>query len=276
MAPARQPAMPQVLSRWLPLVLLTLAALGLRARDLSSRPMHADEANQAVRAGELLESGRYEYDPQDHHGPVLYYAVLPIARLRGQRTLAGLDELTLRLVPALAGAASVFLLGLLAAPLGRWPSLAAAAFLAASPPAVYYSRYFVQETLLGTFTLAALVCAGRWWTTGRAALVGCGRGLLGPDAGHEGERAPICRRGAHGLPRRPPPAGSRRGGPSRAGQPDRSRVGPCGGGPRSIPRSERTFRAWATRPGPTGSRRPGSPAETPDTRNPGGIFSGCS
>lgn len=168
MAPARQPAMPQVLSRWLPLVLLTLAALGLRARDLSSRPMHADEANQAVRAGELLESGRYEYDPQDHHGPVLYYAVLPIARLRGQRTLAGLDELTVRLVPALAGAASVFLLGLLAAPLGRWPSLAAAAFLAVSPPAVYYSRYFVQETLLGTFTLAALVCAGRWWTTGRA------------------------------------------------------------------------------------------------------------
>jgi uncharacterized protein (TIGR03663 family) len=180
-APVHTPAMPQVFPRWLPLVLLTLAGFWLRCRDLSSRPMHADEANQAVKTGELLESGRYEYDPHDHHGPVLYYAALPIAWLRGQRTLAGLDELTVRLVPALAGAASVFLLGLLAAPLGRWPSLAAAAFLAASPPAVYFSRYFIQETLLVTFTLAALVCARRWWASGRsgwAAAAGACAGLM--------------------------------------------------------------------------------------------------
>jgi uncharacterized protein (TIGR03663 family) len=173
--------MPRKVPSWLPLVLLTLAALGWRAWDLSARPMHADEANQAVKAGELLESGRYAYDPGDHHGPVLYFAVLPIAWARGQRTLAQLDEVTVRLVPALAGAASVFLLGLLAAPLGRWPSLAAAAFLAASPPAVYYSRYFVQETLLVAFTLAAFVCARRWWSTGRvrwAAAAGACAGLM--------------------------------------------------------------------------------------------------
>jgi len=173
--------MPRTLSRWLPLVLLTLAAFWWRSRDLASRPMHADEANQAVKAGELLESGRYAYDPHDHHGPVLYYAAVPIAWIRGQRTLAGLDEVTVRLVPALAGAASVFLLGLLAAPLGRWPSLAAAAFLAASPPAVYYSRYFVQETLLATFTLAAFVCARQWWSSGRArwaAAAGACAGLM--------------------------------------------------------------------------------------------------
>lgn len=130
--------------------------------------MHSDEANQAVKAGELLESGRYSFDPQDHHGPVLYYAALPLAWMRGQRTLADLDEVTVRLVPALAGAASVLLLGLLAAPLGRWPALLAAALLAVSPPAVYYSRYFVQETLLGTFTLAAFVCARQWWRSGQA------------------------------------------------------------------------------------------------------------
>jgi uncharacterized protein (TIGR03663 family) len=159
--------MPQAFPRWIPLVLLTLAALLWRGRDLASRPMHADEANQAVKAGQLLESGRYEYDPHDHHGPVLYYAVLPVAWMRGQRTLAALDEVSVRLVPALAGAACVLLLGLLAAPLGRWPSLLAAAFLAVSPPAVYYSRYFVQETLLLAFTLAAFVCARRWWSSGR-------------------------------------------------------------------------------------------------------------
>jgi len=173
--------MSNVLPRWLTLALLTLAALLWRARDLSSRPMHADEANQAVKAGILLETGRYAFDPADHHGPVLYYAVLPVAWCRDRRTLAELDESTVRLVPALAGAASVLLLGLLALPLGRWPSLAAAAFLAASPPSVYYSGYFIQETLLTTFTLAFLVCARRWLAAPRAfwaAAAGVSLGLM--------------------------------------------------------------------------------------------------
>src|SRR5581483_6674407 len=126
--------------------------------------MHADEANQAVKTGELLEHGRYAFDPRDHHGPTLYYAALPIAWLRGERTLAALDEATLRLVPALFGTAAVLLIGFLvgrgAAP---WLALAAAAFVAVSPPAVYYSRDFIQETLLVTFTLAALASAQAWW-----------------------------------------------------------------------------------------------------------------
>lgn len=158
--------MPPFVTRWLPLALLAALALGLRVWDLDRRPMHADEANQAVKAGELLEHGRYAFDPVDHHGPTLYYAVLPLAWIRGESTLAELSETTVRLVPALAGTAAVLLLFLFARPLGHWPALAAAAFLALSPPAVYFSRYFVQETLLLTFTLGALVCGQRWWRSG--------------------------------------------------------------------------------------------------------------
>lgn len=154
------------IQRWGPLALIACVAWWLRTIDLARRPMHADEANQAVKAGELLETGRYTFDPRDHHGPTLYYAALPVAWLRGQRTLAALDAITVRLVPAFAGTLGVLLLALLAAPLGRWPAPAAAALLAVSPPAVYYSRYFIQETLLATSTLAALVCAERWWRTG--------------------------------------------------------------------------------------------------------------
>ncbi len=88
-----------------------------------------------------------------------------VAWCRGERTLASLDEVTVRLVPALAGTCSVVFLYLLAIPLGRPAALAAAAFLAVSPPAVYYSRFFIQETLLVTFTLAAFVSARRWWST---------------------------------------------------------------------------------------------------------------
>ncbi len=173
--------MPRTLSPWLPVFLLTLVALGLRCRDLGARPMHADEANQAVKAGELVESGRYAYDPRDHHGPTLYYGALLAAWCRGEGTLASLDEVTVRLVPALAGTCSVVLLYLLAIPLGRPAALAAAAFLAVSPPAVYYSRFFIQETLLVTFTLAAFVSARRWWSTGRvrwALAAGAGVGLM--------------------------------------------------------------------------------------------------
>lgn len=159
--------MASVLQRWLPLALLVVLALVLRVAELDRRPMHADEANQAVKTGELLEGRGYAFDPSDHHGPTLYYAALPIAWFRGERSLATLTETSLRLIPALAGTAAVLLLYALALPLGRWPALAAAAFLAVSPPAVYYSRTFIQETLLLAFTLGALVCGHRWWTSGR-------------------------------------------------------------------------------------------------------------
>ncbi|MDQ5977402.1 MAG: hypothetical protein QG602_374 [Verrucomicrobiota bacterium] len=162
--------MPPVFQRWLPFALLALVlggALGLRIWDLDRRPMHADEANQAVKAGQLLGGRGYKFDPADHHGPTLYYAVLPIAGLRGESTLAELSETTVRLVPALAGTLAVLLLYLLALPLGRWPALAAAGFLAVSPSVVYYSRYFIQESLLLTFTLGALLAASQWWRTGK-------------------------------------------------------------------------------------------------------------
>jgi predicted membrane-bound mannosyltransferase len=152
--------------------------------------MHADEANQAVKLGELLDAGRYKFDPRDHHGPTLYYAALPVAWLRGEHSLATLTETTVRLVPAFFGTLSVILVIMVGAAFSRdgsrrgdftaaqpeiglarqaarcWPALAAGMFVAVSPPSVYYSRYFIQETLLVTFTLATILCAQRWWRTG--------------------------------------------------------------------------------------------------------------
>lgn len=170
--------MPSLFHRVWPVALVALVALWLRVHDLARRPMHADEANQAVKLGELLQTGHYAFDAADHHGPTLYYAAVPIAWLRGQRTLAALDETTVRLVPAIAGTLGVILLALLAAPLGRWPAVLAATLMAVSPPAVYYSRYFVQETLLVTLLLAALLCTQRWWRSGRATWA-IGAGIFG-------------------------------------------------------------------------------------------------
>lgn len=153
--------------RWLPLALIALVAFWLRTRDLDRRPMHADEANQAVKTGVLLETGSYAFDPRDHHGPTLYYAAVPIAWLRGEHSLATLTETSVRLVPAIAGTLSILFLAWLAAPLGRVTATSAAILLAVAPPAVYYSRYFIQETLLVCFTLGAFWCAQQWWQKGR-------------------------------------------------------------------------------------------------------------
>jgi len=144
------------------LIGLALAAgLGLRLARLDTRPMHHDEANQAVKFGALLEHGEYRYDASDHHGPTLYYLTLPAAWLRGQHTLASLDEDTLRGVTVVAGAATILLLPLLSRAIGRTPVAASAWLMALSPVMVFYSRMYIQESLFAAFTLAFAIALGR-------------------------------------------------------------------------------------------------------------------
>ena len=139
-----------------------LGALAFRLARLDLRPMHPDEANQAVKFGHLLERGEYRFDPRDHHGPTLYYLTLPAARAAGARTMADLDERSLRLVPALGGAALLLLLLLFAGGLSREAILASAALAAVSPALTYYSRFYIQETLLVLFLAALLGCGWRY------------------------------------------------------------------------------------------------------------------
>ena len=158
-----------------------LGAVAFRTVRLDLRPMHADEANQAVKFGDLLERGDYRFDPKDHHGPTLYYLTLPAAWAAGETTLAGLDERVLRLVPAVCGAALLLLFLLFSGGLAREATLAAAALAAVSPALTYYSRFYIQETLL-VFFLAALIGAGwryakkrsAWW----AIVAGAAAGLM--------------------------------------------------------------------------------------------------
>jgi len=156
-------------------------ALALRLARLDARPMHTDEAVQAVKFAQLLEGGGYRYDPREFHGPTLYYFTLPAAWLRGQRHLAALDETTVRLAPAVLGAGCVVLVVLLADGLGRAAAGWAAALLACSPALVFYSRYYIHETLLTFFTLLALGAGWRQARTGRwrwALLAGGAAGLM--------------------------------------------------------------------------------------------------
>ncbi len=150
---------------WAVFVVLLGALLRLSLLDL--RPMHTDEAVHAVKFGTLLETGVYRYDRNEYHGPTLNYFTLLPAWVAGEETLAELSEGTLRIVPALFGIGLVLLI--LSLRSTGPTAVAAAAFLAAcSPIMTYYSRYYIQETLLVFFTMGLIVSAWRFLATGHA------------------------------------------------------------------------------------------------------------
>ncbi len=143
------------------LLLEFVLALGIRTYSLDARPMHTDEAVQAVKFGQLLETGEYNYNPEHFHGPTLYYFTLPVAWIRGQENLPQIDEITVRLVSALFGSVLILSLFWMRDGLGPAGTVLTGALMAFSPALAYYSRYYIQEPLLVTFTSCALACGWR-------------------------------------------------------------------------------------------------------------------
>src|SRR5271156_6653465 len=99
---------------WLGLLLATGLALALRCPGLDERPMHNDEAVNAVKFGRLWEQGSYKYDPHAYHGPSLYYVTLAFERLTGAPGFSQISEIRLRLVTVVFGVGILLLLPLVA------------------------------------------------------------------------------------------------------------------------------------------------------------------
>src|ERR1051325_11820660 len=109
------------MNRWtfLWLLLIVGLALVLRCSRLDERPMHNDEAVNAIKFGRLWEQGAYRYDPNEHHGPALFYATLAVARLTSSPDFHHLTETKLRLICVAFGIGLILLLPLVADGLGR-------------------------------------------------------------------------------------------------------------------------------------------------------------
>lgn len=137
----------------------------LRLYDLNLVPLHHDEGVNGNFLVRLVREGAYQYDPENYHGPTLYYfaAVIPwITRLlfgSAARDNYALTTFTVRLIPVIFGLATIGLVFLLRRKLGTVGTLSAALMLAVSPGAVYLSRYFIHETLFVFFTLGIVVAA---------------------------------------------------------------------------------------------------------------------
>ncbi len=151
------------------LLLIAAAAIGLRTVELTRRPMHADEAVQAAIFRGLWLRGEYAYNPDEFHGPSMPYATLPSAWLSGAKSFAETTETTYRIVPVCFGIGLILLVGCLADALGRPAALSASLLAAISPAMVFYSRYYIHETLLAFFTLCAVFSAWRYLRSGKLA-----------------------------------------------------------------------------------------------------------
>ena len=95
------------------IILSAAIAAALRLPELDRRPMHGDEAVHAYKLETLRDTGTYQYDPYEYHGPTLYYSTLPVLWLSGLRTFGDMTETMLRVVPVLFGVGMILLLPLL-------------------------------------------------------------------------------------------------------------------------------------------------------------------
>jgi uncharacterized protein (TIGR03663 family) len=152
-------------------ILITGAAV--RVYKLGLVPLHHDEGVNGKFLLKLVNEGFYQYDPQNYHGPTLYYfaAVVPwVARLLFGKSFAeahALTDVTVRLTTAAFGIATIWLVLTLRRRCGTLAALAGAALLALSPGAIYISRYFIHETLFVFFTVGLVVAALRFYETAK-------------------------------------------------------------------------------------------------------------
>ncbi|MGD0816722.1 MAG: flippase activity-associated protein Agl23 [Verrucomicrobiota bacterium] len=170
------------MKRWfVPGMLAVMAlALALRLPNLTLRPMHNDEAVNAMKFRALWTENRYTYNPDEFHGPTLAYFTLPAAWLNASHDFNDFSEATYRIVTVCFGVGLIVVLLLLTPELGRAETWWASLFAALSPAMVFYSRYYIHEMLLVFFTALAAMAWWRYCRNGRfgwCVLAGAGLGL---------------------------------------------------------------------------------------------------
>ena len=144
-------------------IVIFLIAAVLRLYNLNLVPLHHDEGVNGNFLVRLVREGYYQYDPENYHGPTLYYfsALWPwIMRVlfgKAAQETYGLTTFAIRMIPAFFGLGTIGLIFLLRRHLGTIATLSAALLLALSPGAVYLSRYYIHETQFVFFTFGIVV-----------------------------------------------------------------------------------------------------------------------
>ncbi len=141
----------------------------LRFWGLADKPLHHDESLHAYYSWQfLINPAGYQYDPL-LHGPFQFH-IIPFFFMLGHLLglpNGGVDDFTVRLLPALMGLAMVAMPYWLREHLGRWGALSVAFLLAVSPTFVYYSRFVRDDIYVTCCTLLIVVAALQYSQTRR-------------------------------------------------------------------------------------------------------------
>lgn len=132
-------------------VVITLVAAILRFVQLGLKPFHHDEGVNGFFLKTLFNDGIYKYQPDNYHGPTLYYISLAFAKV------FGLETIPVRVSMAIFGVLMVALVLFLRRYIGKAGSLIAALFVALSPGMVFISRYFIHEIFFVFLSLTLVV-----------------------------------------------------------------------------------------------------------------------
>jgi uncharacterized protein (TIGR03663 family) len=153
------------------LFIIIVVAIFLRLFLLDLRPLHSDEGVNFSFMKTLIDNHRYEYNPGNYHGPILYYlTIIPLSIAGLQSSLLSEDlikngEYAFRFMPVIMG----FGLVLMLLPLKKWLNwsglLTAMALAAISPSLVYFSRDNIHEIYLAFFTVGTFVMGYLYFTT---------------------------------------------------------------------------------------------------------------
>jgi uncharacterized protein (TIGR03663 family) len=114
-------------------------------------PLHHDEGVNGFFLTRLFRTFVYQYNPENYHGPSLYYLAFVSAYVLGLNTVA------IRVTTAAFGIATLWIILVMRRQIGSVGVLVGASLVAVSPGAVYFSRYFIHETLFVFFGLATVV-----------------------------------------------------------------------------------------------------------------------
>ncbi|HZF39472.1 MAG TPA: flippase activity-associated protein Agl23 [Blastocatellia bacterium] len=137
-------------------ILAVIVAVWLRFDQISVKPFHHDEGVNSHFLLNLANHGEYKYNPENYHGPTLYYFAFLALRVFGA------SDLALRFTPALFGVLTALMVWLLRKHLGLIGTPVAAFLMAVSPGLVYFSRDFIHEMPFGCFSLGVVVGAWRY------------------------------------------------------------------------------------------------------------------
>lgn len=135
---------------------MVLLALGIRLWGLEWKAPHHDEGVNGWFTLRLAQRGLVMYDPNNYHGPLLYYLTFPSILWFGHTTAS------LRLPLALLGSASLLWFLPLKRMAGFIPLTLGLLGLALSTGLVYYARTAIHETLLLFLSIGFVVTTFRW------------------------------------------------------------------------------------------------------------------